>query len=164
MSPPAPGEPPASLPPADALTPASGDIAAMWSKLVHAAERSAATGSALDVCGPGELTSQRFELKLFNPEREGFVRGRMDEIERLVREVAGDDVRVELAVAREDERPPTPVAEVADTHSSTESAGAPTAADIERAMANPLVRKAVDLFEGRIVAVEPADASDGPNE
>lgn len=144
-------EPPA---PQSNLAPAPQGVAELWSRLMNAAERKVSTSAAMDALEPGELTAERFELKLFNPERESFVRNRMDDIQELVREIAGSGVRTDLVIASpsagDDAAPPMPSV---DQRANT----GPTQRQIDEAMQHPLVRRTAELFDARIVDVRDAE-------
>lgn len=143
--------------PAAELAAAPASVAELWSRLIESAENSAATGAALGACGPGELSAGRFELKLFNPDRESFVRTRMGEIEKLAGEITGHTVRIELVHAGAGEKPPHATGDEAGDPPTIEPPSAPTQAQIEQAMQNPLVQRTVEVFEGRVVRIEPVD-------
>ena len=115
-----------------------------WERLTRAAESSAALSRAVAELKPGRVEGSSFELRLFNPSREQFVRGRLTDIERLTAQITGGRASVTLRVEEE----------ASGDAPARGGAGSGAAVDTSEAMKHPIVRRAVELFDARITHVE----------
>ena len=128
------------------------DIADWWTSLVSAAESSAsaAIASAVAELQPGSIQGSTYELQLFNPQRERFVRGRLPDIEQLAQQITGQQTSIKLTVQSENQS-------TNSSESTPITENRQPDPDHAAAMNHPLVRRAVELFDARIVNIEPAE-------
>ncbi len=125
---------------------ASADPQAIWRHVLEAAHQNARLSTVIDhLAWDGRLDGPSVALALDDASMLTFARTSLGALERLFGAALGRPAKVELlvpAAAREDGPP------------CTESSS--SAAELEAAAQIPLVRKAMDLLEARIVGVEPA--------
>lgn len=125
--------------------PGSADLAELWSRVMSAVERSPAVAVLAESMRPAERKGSTLQLIAPESSRRLFSDAQREKLEAEVERVFGAPLRVELIADRQARTEP---AEPANEREVDASARA-------RAMQHPVVRKATELFDARLIRVEP---------
>ncbi len=127
--------------------PESLTLAELWSRVMAAVERMPSISVATEPMRPVER--QGSTLRLSAPERSAkmFTEFQRSKLEEEIERIFGAPLRVELVAERASEAPPAE-ATARELDASARS----------RAMQHPVVRKATELFDARIIRVDPPDS------
>lgn len=127
--------------------PESLTLAELWSRVMEAVERMPSISVATEPMRPVER--QGSTLRLSAPERSAkmFTEFQRSKLEEEIERVFGSPLRVELVAERASETT-APEATAREVDASARA----------RAMQHPVVRKATELFDARIIRVDPPES------